>query len=241
MRILLAMPRLGSQVVMKAAEAFYHPIFPDSQLRVRCVSPMSSGTTGNFNSLWVMGWNEWEAGDCDAFAMQHSDIAPCIGWLDILHAEMKATGADVVAAVPPIKGKRGVTSTAVDGPDEWRVSRRLTQHEVNNELPATFTDEDVGEPLLMNTGLWLARLGPWCLNVHFRDRTHFKRGADGNWLCLKISEDWDFGRQLREQGVKMAYTSKVHLEHWGEFGWSSNETWGIEHEVFEGPKLAATG
>ena len=71
-------------------------------------------------------------------------------------------GADVVSTVLPIKDRRGVTSTAIDDPeDEWTPLRRLTMREVHR-LPETFSAQaDCGYPnnaLLVNTGCFVLDL-----------------------------------------------------------------------------------
>jgi precorrin-6B methylase 2 len=75
----------------------------------------------------------------------------------------------VLGVVAPIKDQRGVTSTALahDDGDTWRVHCRLTMQEVYR-LPETFTSEDVGRPLLVNTGCGSAgSTEAWARKVHF--------------------------------------------------------------------------
>lgn len=224
MRVLVAMPRYTTQAAMPAAQAFYHPSRPDSAHKVRAVSPMTSLLTACFNSCWALARNEWEAGEADAFAMIHSDVGAEIFWLDTLIAEMEATGVDVMGVAIPIKDARGLTSTAVDDTgDQWRV-RRLTTRELF-KLPPTFTDSDV-PGLLLNTGLWVCRLGPWCLETMFHVQDCIIRQPDGRWAAGTMPEDWGFSRQCRKLGLRLGVTRKVTVEHYGENKWSNQEFWG---------------
>src|SRR6185369_4047614 len=100
----------------------------------------SSLLCDNFNQFWALARNNYEAGCIDGFAMIHADVEAEGGWLDILHEEMLAVGADLISARIRIKDGRGFTSTALDLEDPWR-PRRLTQKEFAR-LPATFTDAD---------------------------------------------------------------------------------------------------
>lgn len=235
MRILLVMPRYEAWVNVEAASAFFRPVRPDSPLRVTGVSPGSSLLASTFNAGWALARNQYEAGEIDGFAMIHADVGAEPHWLDILHAELVRAEADLVSAVIPIKDERGLTSTAVDAHDDlWRC-RRLTVTEVAN-LPETFTEEDVGAPLLLNTGLWLCRLGPWCLDVHFRIRDAIRRQPDGQWRAAVVPEDFDFSAQCRAQGLRLAATRAARVKHHGEWAWSNQgEPWGWATDQQNGP------
>lgn len=222
MRVLLAMPRYDSRTHMAAAQAFYHPTSPEySAIEVRAISPGTSLLTGCFNACWASARNEWEAGNADGFAMIHSDVAPAIHWLDVLHQEMEASGADIIGVTMPIKDARGLHSTAVETGNHFRV-RRLTSREIA-DLPETFTDHDV-PGLLLNTGLWLCKLGPWCLEAMFHIEDCIVRNAAGRWAAGTVPEDWHFSRQCRKLGLKIACTRKVRAEHYGEQKWNN---WGV--------------
>jgi predicted O-methyltransferase YrrM len=235
MRTILAMPRYGGAVHMAAAHAFYNPVAPGSRVKVRLLSQATSLLTASFNSAWAGARNEWEAGNADAFAMIHTDVAPQDGWLDVLAAELDASGADVIGVTMPIKDLRGLHSTAVETGDHWRV-RRLSSAEIAR-LPETFTDADV-PGLLLNTGLWLAKLGPWCLDVLFHIEDTIQRGPDGKWRAGTMPEDWGFSRQCRKLGLKLAATRKVQADHYGDHKWDNQAVWGWSHDLQNTPSLA---
>lgn len=224
MRVLLGMPRYDSSAKMAAAQAFYHPSSPDYPgVSVRAISLATSLLTGCFNAHWAVARNEWEAGNADGFAMIHTDVGAEVHWLDVLHAELERTGADVIGVTMPIKDGRGLHSTAVEQGDHWSV-RRLTSREVM-ALPETFTDEDV-PGLLLNTGLWLCKLGPWCTEALFHIEDRIVRGPGGRWVAGTVPEDWNFSRQCRALGLKLACTRKVAAEHYGEQKWTNRGEFG---------------
>ena len=233
MRILLGMPRYTSKVHLQAATAFYHPTVEGTQLKVTLVDAGGSLLANSFNQLWAAARNGFEAGEIDGFAMIHADIEAEAGWLDVLHREMLASGADIISTVVPIKDDRGLSSTAVDDTgDPWLV-RRLTIREAL-KLPLTFGDAAVGGPLLLNTGLWLCKLGPWCLDVHFRIHDAIRR--EGNrWIARVQPEDWDFSRQLRAKGLSLKATRAVKVNHFGEAGFPNFAAWGWDEDEQNGP------
>jgi len=177
----------------------------------------------NFNALWCMALNY----KVDYFAMLHADISAQKGWLDLLISELEFRGFDVLSAVVPIKSHQGVTSTALDWPGggEWLPQCRLTLKEVY-QLPETFTAEDVGYPLLLNTGCWVAKMGPWSKQCHFTIRDRLVQDEKGWWKAEVEPEDWGFSRQCNRLGLKIAATRKVMLFHDGEQTFGNNESWG---------------
>jgi hypothetical protein len=245
MRFALVMPRYNEQCTFEAATAFYHPLKAGSPNRVVTpISPASSLLACCFNMGWTHALDRFEAGDIDAFAMIHSDQAPEPGWLDILHDELIASGADIMSAVCPIKDDRGLTSTAVDDSGcTWR-PRRLTMHEILM-LPTTFTDADVGGELLLNTGLWICKLGPWALEKNpdgslkhcFRITDMCRKEGDRHVARVQ-PEDWDFSRQLRRAGLKLGATRAVQLNHWGATRYPNFEKWGWEEDLQNGPNAS---
>lgn len=224
-----------------------------------------------FNQAWVRALNmQREGRDITHFAMLHDDVVPADGWLRTLLEDLRNTGADLVSAVIPIKDSRGVTSTAIDDPeDEFQVHRRLTMYEIVR-LPKVFSAADLGCPdrkLLVNTGCWCCRFNrPWRYYPHFQimDRIIFRlkdpetarqegkwwaqhlfgRGRNklsqnqaaglatnnelppGEWAAEVDSEDWNFSRQVQEQGARVVATSRVELIHQGGFPWPNNQEWG---------------
>jgi predicted O-methyltransferase YrrM len=189
----------------------------------------------NFNALWCGALNTHLAGHrIDYFAMLHSDIEPPEGWLDALIQELEARNLDMLGVVVPIKDLQGLTSIALENPagDSWRPLCRLTMTEVM-QLPETFTDSDVGYPLLLNTGCWVCRFDPsWAAKVHFtiNDKIHFDEKR-GGYVAEVEPEDWYFSRRCREQGLRIGATRKIKLNHAGHMRFHNTAAWG--HKVFD--------
>lgn len=205
----------------------------DSDLQVSRAYAATSLLPLTFNQLWAGALNAWTAGRVTHFAMIHDDIHPGPGWLDTLVREMARFDADLVSAVVPIKDGRGITSTAVEKDDRWN-PRRLTMREVFKiaaGLPAgaskTFGSYEAGGPLLVNTGLWLCKLGDWATRVHFRQTDRIVLQASGEYEPQTQSEDWDFSRQVREAtGRDRVYaTLAVPLDH-ERPEWTNRRPWG---------------
>ncbi len=193
----------------------------------------------NFNQLWCLALNLSHRGErVDYFAMLHDDIGPEDFWLDKLIDELDSKQLDVLGVVVPIKDTRGMTSLALHGSDDWLPKARLTMHDVY-ELPETFTSEDVGAPLLLNTGCWVARWSQeWARTVHFEihDRIVFNRAAN-RYQAQTEPEDWCFSRQLHEIGsgptshlkpLRIGATRKVAVVHQGEMDFTNQRAWGTE-------------
>ncbi|HEX6985675.1 MAG TPA: hypothetical protein VF170_09870, partial [Planctomycetaceae bacterium] len=166
-RVFLGMPGYG-ELTAGAARGFWRATRrPESHVCYQYNE--GSLLAANFNTLWCGALNLRHRGErVDYFAMQHADIEPQDYWLDTLIEEMEARDLDLLGVVVPIKDMKGVTSTALARPDgdTWRIQCRLTMAEVYR-LPETFTSEDVGHPLLLNTGLWVCRFGEWAKQVRF--------------------------------------------------------------------------
>jgi hypothetical protein len=182
----------------------------------------------NFNGLWCSALNRILAGEeIKYFAMLHDDIGPTDFWLDDLIEELEAKQLDVLSVVSPIKNMQGLTSVAVDGGDQWHPKCRLTMHEVMS-LPETFTSEDVGGPLLLNTGCWVCRFDwDWVRKVHFtiNDRIVLMP-ATGKLEPQVEPEDWNFSRQLNRLSLKLGATRKVVISHRGELDFRNDRQWG---------------
>lgn len=157
-----------------------------------------------FNVHWCNALNLQLAGkSISRFVMMHDDIVPQNDWLTALLTVLDETGADVVAVANAIKDTRGLTSTALDDPDDpWEVYRRLALKEMKR-LPETFTAHDCdsaglggkigpGSPtiraLLPNTGLWACRMDrPWRHRVHFQIH---------NRIAFRLGDNWPGGEAL---------------------------------------------
>lgn len=212
------MPRSGAGIRhYGAAEAYYqHCTESLPRLYLRMGTSMLPRT---FNYLWCDARRERKNHPLKLLGMIHDDVAPEPGCLDILYSEMQRVGADMISAVIPIKNDLGVTSTAVDNPDDPYSNRRLCMKEVFN-LPETFEAKDIpwrkeGQCLLANTGLFLMRFDqPWVDEFPgFRFQNSIRNQADGDCNSIDIPEDWDFSRWMASKGLKVFCTRKVKLEH----------------------------
>lgn len=236
-RIVLGMPGYGKQTAA-AGRAFWRACRDMSTVysSYQCGSLLAS----NFNQLWCLALNLSHSGErVDYFAMLHDDVAPEDFWLDQLIDELESNRLDVLGVVVPIKDTRGMTSLALhrDG-DDWMPKARLSMHDVF-ELPETFTSDDLGSPLLLNTGCWVAKWNQeWCRQVHFEinDRIVFNRAVN-RYQAQTEPEDWQFSRQLHEIGrgpsdgvrpLRIGCTRKVKLVHQGEMEFTNERPWGSD-------------
>lgn len=238
----LAMPGYGKQTA-EAGRGFW-----------RCRADMAgvineyragSLLASNFNQLWCTALNMVHQGKpIHYFAMLHDDIGPEDFWLDKLIDELESKQLDVLGVAVPIKDTRGMTSLALhkEG-DNWMPESRLSMHDIY-QLPETFTSQDLGKPLLLNTGCWVCRLDmAWATKVHFEinDRIVFNRSLN-RYQAQTEPEDWFFSRQLHEIGkgptacvtpLKIGATRKVSLVHRGEIDFINAQPWGsntYDHE-----------
>jgi len=230
--IILAMPGYGNQS-SGAGRGFWRATRrTEPEVAYSCQE--GSLLAANFNAHWCLALNASHRGrDVRYFAMQHADVEPEDWWLDKLIAEMDARDLDVLGVVVPIKDQHGTTSLALDRPDgdTWRPLCRLTMRDVY-QLPETFTSEDIGHPLLLNTGLWVCRWDQeWCRKVHFtiNDRIVFDKGR----CCYTAQvepEDWYFSRLCHELGLKIGATRKVAAEHLGPVRFTNTQPWGDAYD-----------
>lgn len=187
----------------------------------------------NFNQLWCLALNLVHRGEkIDYFAMLHDDITPEPYWLDKLIDELEAKQLDMLSVVVPIKDIRGMTSTGLcREPDDqlyhWAPWAKLSMHDVH-QLPETFTAEDAGRPLLLNTGCWVIK---WnqdvCRRLHFEinDQIRFNTQL-GQYQSFTEPEDWNFSRQCHELGLRIGATRKIRVEHRGETDFTNAYPWG---------------
>lgn len=196
----------------------------------------------NFNQLWCLALNLVHRGErVDYFAMLHDDVGPERFWLDKLIDELEAKQLDVLSVVVPIKDTRGMTSTALEREcDPWCPWAKLSMHDVY-ELPETFTEEDTGRKLLLNTGCWVAKWNQdWCRTVHFEinDRIVWNKQLD-RYQSQTEPEDWNFSRQLHEVGspgsatehlrpLRIGATRKIKVEHDGGMKFTNDKPWGSD-------------
>lgn len=191
----------------------------------------SSVLPHGFDMLWETCLNNRNLGFTH-FAMHHSDIQSPVNWLDMLYEEMERVGADLISVVSPIKDDRGLTSSGLRRSD--CSIRRFTMKEIMR-LPETFTQSDllglapIGETgqLMVNTGLWLCRLGPWVDKFPgFAMLTAIDTELDGKKKSKMLPEDWNFSRWLAENNIRVFLTRKVSIDHWGRKAFNNREAWG---------------
>lgn len=182
----------------------------------------------NFNQLWCAAINYvHQGGRVDYFAMLHDDIGPEKFWLDKLIDELEDKQLDLLGVAVPIKDTRGMTSLALHGEDSWLPHARLSMHDIF-ELPETFTSDDLGHPLLLNTGCWVCKFDlEWATKVHFtiNDRIVFNK-AVGLYQSQTEPEDWYFSRLCHEQGLRIGATRKIKCVHSGRMDFQNSVPWG---------------
>ncbi len=187
-----------------------------------------------FNYHWANALNLQLSGTkVTHFLMLHDDVVPEDWWVDKLLDDIYATKADLVSVVIPIKDPRGLSSTAINDPnDKWDVLRRLTMSEVY-KLPAVFSGKDCGKyegdrkiiyippdyqsnnyQLLLNTGCWIADFTKaWRYKVHFEinDCIQFLTNRNEH-LTQEEAIDESTG-EVRD-GLVGAWTTRVRPEDW---------------------------
>lgn len=235
--IFLAQPGYGHPTAA-SARSFWRACKDTAGLNWSC--EIGSLLAANFNKTWCSALNIVHQGEkVDYFAMLHDDIASSDGWLDDLIDEMEAHDLDVLGVVSPIKDTRGMTSMALHDEQRgnWMPYARLSMHDVYS-LPETFTSDDVGHPILLNTGCWVCKFDEWAKYVHFtiNDRIVFNTAADA-YQSQTEPEDWCFSRMLHEIGrpgsatehlkpLRIGATRKIPLLHRGELDFHNTAPWG---------------
>lgn len=192
---------------------------------------VSSVLAHGFNLLWADALKYAKQGIFDYFLMHHDDLeVKTRGFLDIMLAEMKRTGAAVLSVVNAIKEPGGETSTAIDAGDGWRV-RKLTIDECA-ELPPTFCATDTKWPdkaLLVNTGLMLVDLKHpgWhretygVLDFCFQISNRITIRPDGQYVAQFKPEDWEMSRYCHANGMPVYATTLVETIHHGQGKWTN--------------------
>lgn len=187
-----------------------------------------SGSAFNMkcNHSWLAALSDRRTEGTTHYAMQHDDVEAPAGWADVLIDEMEAHGADLCAAVVPIKCPRGLTSTAIRN-RETGETRRVTMTELH-QLPETFGIDDLhaagfgagnkqDECILLNNGLWVCKLADWCERMPgWRIVEGIGLADDGTLQVYFLSEDWWFSDWLAQRGLKAIATRKVPVIHRGQ-------------------------
>ena len=206
------MPKSGPGVrVYEAAIAHWQPVVNDGTSGFKKLirsSVQSSLLTNGFNRLWCGALSIRKLESITHFCMIHDDVACGPGWADVLLQEMDKYDADIMSVIIPIKDSRGLTSTGIDGEDEYS-PRRLTIKECFDR-EETFTEDKI----VVNTGLWICRMDrDWCDKVIFRQTDQILVTADGHYIPRCMSEDWDFSRQVRKLGGRIYATRRIPVYH----------------------------
>jgi hypothetical protein len=195
----------------------------------------SSGSllAANFNGLWCSALNlALDGTPVKYFAMLHDDVAPEDFWLDKLIEELEAKQLDVLSVVVPIKDTKGLTSTAIDSEDSWQPKCRLTMAEVHS-LPETFTGQDIGGDLLVNTGCWVCRFdAEWQKMAYFTISDRIVQNPETKRYEAQVEpEDWNFSRQCNRRGLRIGATRKISVAHRGEGDFSNQRVWGQKFDA----------
>ncbi len=194
-----------------------------------------------FHHNWDVGYDRLRHERISHFVMLHDDVSPDAGWIDTLYEDLENSGADLMAAVVPIKDHLGITSTAIDNPDnKLCIERRLSMAEVYT-LPEVFSSADCGYPnnrLLANTGCWIVNLnlpflrdkkpnGALKLRFNIEDEI-FWDPVSRMWTAQVAPEDWNFSRDFQALGGKVMCTRRVKLDHWGHIPFGNRDgDWGV--------------
>jgi predicted O-methyltransferase YrrM len=228
--IFIGQPGYG-EVSAGAARGFWRATrLPDRQVTYQYRE--GSLLAANFNALWASALNAARIDRVDYFAMLHADVEPPDYWLDTLIDELESNNLDVLGVAVPIKDPNGLTSLALDRPDgdPWRPLCRLTTAEVH-ALPETFTSDDCGHPLLINTGMWVCRFDPaWAKKIHFTVNDRIVTGPDGGYFVQVEPEDWFFSRLCHELGLRIGATRKIRVDHRGPARFGNDRVWGEPHD-----------
>lgn len=235
--ICLGMPSTGHMTLGAATGLHRSSCRRDRHVRILPLA--SSLACQNMNRLWCWALNEKRKGRVDYFAMIHSDIEPPEFWLDVLIDELDEKKLDVLGVAVAIKDPRGLTSTAIGHPsgNPWRIRQRLSMRELHR-LPETFTSEDVGGPLLINSGLWVCKLDlDWGPKVFFTVNDRIMIHPDGDYVAQAEPEDWFVSRLYHELGLRVGCTRKLEVWHRGDVAHGNAFPWGTD----EFDKQHATG
>lgn len=224
-QVLLCMPSRGDARIEAAQSHF--ALATRGKCDVIPVIGSSSLLAYGFNRMWATAINYAAAGAVTHFLLHHDDIeVRTPGWLDVMLAEMRRTGAAVLSVVQPIKDDSGLTSTAIGAESNRWLARKLSFREIAR-LPETFCAKDTrwsGSPLLANTGLmlvdlsrpeWLSTNPDGSLKFRFQITDRIVKGESGLWEAQFLPEDWAFSRDCWDAGLPVHVTNKVECHHWG--------------------------
>src|SRR5574342_505832 len=179
----------------------------------------------NFNLSWCECLNRRREFGVHYFMMLHADIKPEFGFAEKMLKEMQSAGAQVLSAVSPFKRSSGLTSTALNIPEQS--TRRLTLRAIA-KLPKPFAikDRQISDQrsthLMTNTGLmivdlnFIEALGQQRKRLHFAGRDWLVEDEQGKLTPKMFPEDWYFSKMAADLGGKVMATRKVKLSHIGQ-------------------------
>lgn len=229
-KVLMCAPVYGN-VSPKMAVHFHKPIVSyDSVHIVKGWWPKSSVLPTAFGECLCEALDMHDEDQCDLLVMVHGDVAPAIGFVDMLHGLMWEHGAHIMSAVVPIKHQSGRTSTAFGKRgDRWKVHRSVWLHD-RPSMPETFGQEVCGpdEVLLVNTGCMMIDIRhpfwqTFCFQFHHRMVTDVSLGGKKKRRIDERTEDYEMSHDAYEAGLKVMATWKVPLTHEGGGSWSNQE------------------
>lgn len=182
----------------------------------------------NCNKLYCEALNLRTEHGIKWFAMLHADIIPEPNWLDILIDTAEANNADMLSAVVPMKDNTGDTSTALSNPshDHWCLYKlklaecaKLPPAFDVNDVIREFKIQSFTPKLLVNTGCMVVRIDkPWSEKLIFKTEDRIIQTPNG-FTAMADSEDWNFSRQVTDNGGRVMATMNVKLEHVGLQHW----------------------
>ena len=171
----------------------------------------------NFNMLMIEAANN----DHDWFVMVHGDVVPTSrGWVTTLIDMCERKKWRAISVPLAIKDDRGLTSTSVL---RNLKTEKLSRTELE-ALPKTFgnaySKENLGGPLLINTGLMAVDLRGFDLSLcHFHIIDKIIKMSDGKWGVANLPEDWNFSCMMNDTGNEYGITREVEAFHKGFKAW----------------------
>lgn len=238
-KVIIGIPMYNHRLVFGTLNSAF--VSSAGRHRVRINRMKSSMLARNHNWLFYFALRAHLKGECDYYVNLHSDVVPEQFFVDKLIDEMETAGADILGVVVPFSDGSGITSIAIDNPDDpWEPKHRLTVHDCK-KLPPTFSQADTPFPnnlLLVNTGCTIFKLRSECFHVRDLDgnprvwftikdrvsRIETKDNPDGWTFSVEtIPEDWGFSRDIQKYGAKVCATTAVRVLHYAEVGFGFPE------------------
>lgn len=179
---------------------------------------VSSLLAHGFNKLWAGMLNARKQHGWTHFFMLHADIEPISdGWFNTMVSEMERFNLDAIAVSVGIRGDIDETSTA----QEAVGNEPLRRLKIKETAGITLTSSE--KPgLLINTGCLLMRADrDWCEKFYFDIQDSIVKQADGTFLAITASEDWNMSRFFAANNIRYGATGKVKVLHYGLKGYTN--------------------